>query len=453
MSEVSRRIFIGGVGAGGAAIRWWDHFGGLKVLHKRWAAEQAAKLGVGVKWTYNEPGKALEALQLAKQANQLLDIYSNVLGIPLPALVDVGWLHPIKLSKEAMARLPKGTFVEGVSMIGGVVYALPALSDRQYWACTWYNSKIAEQVGFKPPKSYDDMRTALKAIADDGKYVPMTLALGASGRMRDQIDDLAQAAGFPGWQGLRYDTGEYNYDDDTYLNAIELFKEISDNGWLLPGSNSFQIPDARGRWAAGNVGFFIDGPWPPGGVAALNKAFLPKMAQAGELTPEGEELIITRGAPAGTWFMAGNSGNPEAATRVLESFTQDDYQRALAEAMDQPPLNLDTVAKADVIEPYRTLIADFKKRVFRAPQPQVRKAEVSKALALTTPIAPHLGDLIQGYLGGNITNLKGELVKLSDKFSRDLDSAIKKANAKGADVSRADFEFSDWKRGKDYTYS
>ena len=113
-------------------------------------------------------------------------------------------------------------------------------------------------------------------------------------------------------------------------------------------------------------------------MAALNKAFLPKMAQAGELTPEGEELIITRGAPAGTWFMAGNSGNPEAATRVLESFTQDDYQRALAEAMDQPPLNLDTVAKADVIEPYRTLIADFKKRVFRAPQPQVRKANSAK---------------------------------------------------------------------------
>jgi len=54
---------------------------------------------------------------------------------------------------------------------------------------------------------------------------------------------------------------------------------------LLPGTNSFQIPDARGRWAAGNVGFFIDGPWSPGGVRALNEAHLPKMAQAGELTP------------------------------------------------------------------------------------------------------------------------------------------------------------------------
>jgi multiple sugar transport system substrate-binding protein len=120
--------------------------------------------------------------------------------------------------------------------------------------------------------------------------------------------------------------------------------------------------------------------------------------------------------------------------------------------MDQPPLNLDVVAKADVIEPYAALIADFKKRVFRAPQPQVRNVEVSKALALTTPITPHMGDLIQGYLGGNITNLKSELVKLSDNFSRDLDSAIAKAKAAGADVSRADFEFSDWKRGEDYTY-
>jgi ABC-type glycerol-3-phosphate transport system substrate-binding protein len=306
MREVSRRVFIGGVGAGalaavlaacssgspaprtsgaaaatggapGADIRWWDHFGGLQDLHKRWAAEQSAKLGVGVAWSYNEPGKALEALQLANQTKQLPDIYSNVTGLPLPALVAAGWLHPIEFSKEAMARLPKGTFVEGISMLDGVVYGLPALSDRQYWAVTWYNSEIAAKVGFDPPKSYDDLRAALKAIADDGTYAPMTLALGASGRMRDQMDDLAQAAGFPGWQGRRFDTGEYNYADDSYLNGIELLKEISDNGWLLPGTNSFQIPDARGRWAAGNVGFFIDGPWSPGGVRALNKSFVPTM--------------------------------------------------------------------------------------------------------------------------------------------------------------------------------
>ena len=485
MTEISRRIFLGGVGAGalagflaacsgespepraggpatagatggaavgGAGIRWWDHFGGLQDLHKQWAADQAQQLGVAVEYSYNEPARALEALQLANQSDQLPDIYSNVLGLPLPALVEAGWLHEITLSDEARGRLPEGTFVEGISMLDGKIYALPALSDRQYWAVTWYNSEIAEEVGFEPPRSYDELREALRAIADHGEYAPMTLALGASGRIRDQVDDLAQAAGFPGWQGLRFDTGEYEYHDDTYINAIELLKEISDNGWLLPGTNSFQIPDARGRWAAGNVGFFIDGPWSPGGVRALNEAHLPRMAQAGMLTPEGEELIATRGAPAGTWFLAGNSANPEAASRVIESFTQTDYQQALAEAMDQPPLDLDIVAQADVIEPYADLIADFKERVFRAPQAQVRNVEVSKALALVTPVAPHLGDIIQGYLGGQISDLRGELVKLSDAFSRDLDSAIEQASTAGAKVSREDFAFPDWKRGQDYTY-
>ena len=480
MAELSRRIFVGGVGAtalagflaacgedspppqpgggnggggvGGAGIRWWDHFGGLQDLHGQWATDQAEALGVPVEYSYNEPTRALEALQLANQSDQLPDIYSNVLGLPLPALVEAGWLHPIELSEEAMGRLPEGTFVEGVSMIDGVIYGLPALSDRQYWACTWYNSEIAEQIGFDPPRSYDELREALQAIADDGQHAPMTLALGASGRIRDQVDDLAQAGGFPGWQGLRYDTGEYEYHADSYVEAIELLKEISDNGWLMPGTNSFQIPDARGRWAAGNIGFFIDGPWCPGGVRALNEAHLPKMAVAGELTPEGEDLVITRGAPAGTWFVAETTGNPEAANALLESFTEDEYQAALAEAMDQPPLNLDVVAEADVIEPYAWLVDDFKERVFRAPQPQVRKVEVTQALGLTTPVAPHLGDIIQGYLGGDISDLRGELVKLSDSFSRDLDSAIEKANAEGADVSRADWEFSDWQRGEDYTY-
>ena len=473
MTDLSRRTFIGGLsaaslagcsgpspaphaggggGGNGSGIRWWDHFGGLQDMHAEWATKQGKALGVNVEYSYNEPSRHTEALQLANQSNQLPDVYSNTLGIPLSALVAGDWLHSLEFSDEARKRLPEGTFVEGISMLDGKIYGLPALSDRQYWACTWYNADIAEEVGFEPPKSYDEFRAALQAIAKHGQYAPMTLALGASGRMGDQIDDLAQSGGFRGWQGLRYDTAEYNYDDDSYVNAIELIKEISDNGWLLPGSNSFQIPDARGRWSAGNIGFFIDGPWSPGGVRSLNEAFLPKMAVAGQLTPDGEELVITRGAPSPTWFVASTSASPEDANKLLESFTQDEYQAGLAHAMDQPPINLDVVSGADVIEPYAWLVEDFKKRVFRAPQAQVRKPETADALAFTTPITPAIGDIVQGYLGGDIADLRGELVKLNDAYSRDLDAAIEKANSRGSDISRSDWEFADWKPGSDYTY-
>ena len=73
-------------------------------------------------------------------------------------------------------------------------------------------------------------------------------------------------------------------------------------------------------------------------------------------------------------------------------------------------------------------------------------------VAMTTPVSPHLGDIIQGYLGGQVSDLRGELTKLSDAFSRDLDTAIEEASAAGANVSRDDWAFPDWERGQDYTY-
>ncbi|GAA4428418.1 hypothetical protein GCM10023169_29520 [Georgenia halophila] len=442
----------GGGGGGGSGLRWWDHFGGLQDLHADWATDWSQELGVNIEYSYNEPSQHTEALQLANQSDQLPDVYSNTLGLPLPALVEAGWLHPIEISDEAMARLPEGAFTDGITMLDGQIYGLPALSDRQYWACTWFNEEIRQEVGFEGPKSYDDMRAALQAIADHGEYAPMTLALGDSGRIGDQVDDLAQAAGFPGWQGQRYDTGEYAYHHESYIEVIEFLKEISDNGWLLPGSSSFGITDARGRWAAGNIGFFIDGPWSPGGCRALNPDHLPRMATSGQLTPGGEELIITRGAPAPTWFVASSTGNAEAASGLVESFTADDYQVGLAEAMDQPPINLDAVEKADVIEPYAWLVADFQKRVFRAPEPQVRNIEVTEAQALISPVSPEIGNIVQGYLGGDISDLEGELTKLSAAHSEALDAAIEQARAEGADVSREDWAFPDWERGTDYTY-
>lgn len=478
MSPWSRRTFLGGVsaatvagflaacsdspppttgsggngGGGGGSLEWWDHFGGLQNLHREWAAEEGERIGATISYTYNEPGRATEALQLANQSNSLPDVYSNLLGLPLPALVDAGWVHPLELSDESMARLPEGSFVEGLTMLDGVIYGLPAFTDKQYIACTWYNSGIAEEVGFEPPQSYDEMLAALRAVSDHGEYAPMTIALGSAGRMGEQINDLAQAGGFPGFEGMRYDTGEYHYDHDSYINAIELYKEISDSGFLLPGTNSLQIPDARGRFAAGNIGFHIDGPYSPGGVRSLNEDFLPSMAVAGMLTPEGEDVVATRGARGADWLISGTTENPEAASALIETFTRDDYQTALAVGMDQPPLNLDVVADADVIEPWAWLVEDFQQRVFRAPQAQVRNVEVGEALALEQPVSPALGDVIQGYLGGDITDLRQQLVSLNDSYNRMRDSAIDRAAQEGADVSRTDWEFPDWERGVDYTY-
>src|SRR5690606_4768284 len=125
----------------------------------------------------------------------------------------------------------------------------------------------------------------------------------------------------------------------------------------------------------------------------------------------------------------------------------DDYVKQFAASMDQPPLNLDVAAAADVIPAYAWLVEDLKKVELRAPQPEVRNIEVSKAQALQVPPSTTIGNLAQGYIGGDITDIKSELKKLSGSFAAAREKAIKDAVAGGANVSSDDWVFADWTPG------
>jgi hypothetical protein len=132
--------------------------------------------------------------------------------------------------------------------------------------------------------------------------------------------------------------------------------------------------------------------------------------------------------------------------------TTPDYQKGLATGMDQPPLNLDVVATADVIEPYKKVIGYFKETVKSAPQALIKNPQVAQAQALSKPISTQLGNIIQGYLGGDVPDLKAALKKLNSDYEKDREQSIKAAKAKGAEVSVEDYVFKDWKPGTDYVY-
>jgi ABC-type glycerol-3-phosphate transport system substrate-binding protein len=265
---------------------------------------------------------------------------------------------------------------------------------------------------------------------------------------------MACAAGFPGFQGLVFATGEYAYHHDAYVTAIEFWKELNDTGLIIPGAINFTVANARTRWAAGTAGFFPDGPWCAGGVKAVNPEFVPKMEVGPILTPEpGAQPVVHRGAPASQIFVAGTTKDAAHATALVGSFTTPEYQAGLASGMDQPPLDLDVVATADVIEPYRRVIGFFKEQVKRMPEAVVRNPQYAAVQAQQTPVSPNLGDIVQGYLGGNIADLRSALRQLSDASTADRDNALKKAAAGGAQVSEADFAFPNWQPGTDYVYA
>ncbi len=448
----------GGGGGGAKQLRWWDHFSALQKFHKSWAAKESTALGVSVNYTYTDVSKIAEALQLAKQSNQLPDVYSNVLNLPLAALVSGGWVGELQLPQDALDRLPKGSLTEGVTSLNSKLYGIPLFTWQQYSTATWFNAKATQAAGLdaaNPPTTYDQYTSALKQVKSSGGGIaPMIIALGGTARMREQIDDMAQAAGFPGYQGMRFKDGQYAYEDDTYVNAIEFWKSLNDSGLILPGVGSMTVANARTRWGSGAAAYFPDGPWCAGGVRNVAPGFEKQIDVGPLLKPDAATTLVTyRGAPGAQFFVAKSSGDVADATKLVASFTTPEYQKGLASGMDQPPLDLSVVQTADVIDPYRKLCGWFADTVKRAPEAIVRNPQIAKVQAAAKPISPHLGDIVQGYLGGDISDLRQALRQLSAAFSADRERALAVAKKAGADVSLDDYAFPDWKPGTDYTYS
>jgi len=441
-------------GASSGTLDWWDHFSSFQQLNDDWAEKQSDELGVRVVHTYYDASKAVQAYQLAHQANKMPDVYSNIVGLPLAALVSGKWVHELTLPDEVLRKIPPNTLTEGITNLDDKLYGFPLFSFRQSTTLVWLNKDHFAKADLDPddpPSDYQAYKDACRALASAG-VTPMTLALGADGsRIRDQVDDMAQAAGFPGYQGLKFTTGEYAYHDDSYVTVIEFLKELYDSKFMLPGTNNFSVVDARTRYATGAVGIFIDGIWCAGGSKALVPEFVDKIAFGPILVPSPEAQPWTyRGRPSATWFVAADSEDPEKASLLIASLMSDEYQKGMIAAMDQPPLNLDLVAESDAIDAYKKAVAFCGENVFLMPQAIVRNPEIAAVDAERKPVTPHLGNIVQGYLGGSITDLRRELKKLSDAFEADREQAMRKAQSAGANVSEDDYIFSDWKPGADY---
>ena len=436
------------------SLDWWDHFSSFKRLNDDWAKTQSPSLKTNVAHTYYDASKAPQAFQLAHQANKMPDVYSNVVGLPLPALVSGNWVHEITLPEDVKSKLPKDAFTEGITQLDGKLYGFPMFSFRQSSTLVWVNKDHWSKAGLDPnnvPADYAGFKDALDKLKSAG-IQPLTLAIGADGgRIRDQVDDMAQTAGFPGSQGLQFATGEYSYDHDAYVTVIEFLKELNDAKLIMPGSNNFGVVDARTRFASGAVATFIDGIWCAGGSKALAPPIVDKLASGQVLVPTaGTNPWCYRGRPSSGYFVSADSKNPDAAGKLLASFMSEDYQNGMIEAMDQPPLNLDLVASSKAIDAYKKGVDFCKTNVFQMPQAIVKNPQQAKVDALRKPVTPHVGNIVQGYLGGSIKDLKAELKKLSDTTAADRARAIQKAKAAGAKVSEDDYAFSDWKPGQDY---
>ncbi len=212
------------------------------------------------------------------------------------------------------------------------------------------------------------MLKAAKAMTKGGNY-GIVIQIKFTDRMWDTVDKLAMAAGSPG--PIDWRTGDYQYASEPYVKAIEFLLKFKEQGSLFPASITLDARNARARWAAGNIGFFFDGPWNTGSLKTGFPDALAYTDVAWVPVPNASAPGRTYMPPAGGQFWLTSQGkNPKIAAEFFEGLMSESYYAALALGQDQPPLDMSAVAKAAVHASYVKVNNLASTRVLISPCPR-----------------------------------------------------------------------------------
>jgi multiple sugar transport system substrate-binding protein len=266
--------------------------------------------------------------------------------------------------------------------------------------------------------------------------------------MQAHLNDLSQMAGAAG--PIDWKTGKYDYANEHYVETLKTLLSFQKDGTLHPASSSLDARQGRLRWVAGESAMFFDGSWNSGVLANGMKDKLANIWVVPNPVVNGGGHVSSGPLP-GTFWISGQSKFNKQATALLNLFTTDEFYIKLAERMDQPPLDLDAVAKANVDPTYKAVIAGFKDSVRLAPEPLIRNGDIGKVYAEMRTIDPSLGAIIQGAFAGAFDDPKPALQQYSDAMTAERDRAIKVVNGKGGKVSVDDWVFDKWSPDKDFT--
>jgi len=439
-------------------IVWWDHYMPLAPLHEAiWDKYRGEDGKSVVEYTQYDPSKLSEAIQLAYRSGQSPDVFPNVMGVPDSKLYHEGWFQPLSLSEEELPPVLRNNLFEGFTKFDGKIYSFPLFSILNHPASTWFNADLVKQAGFDGkdiPTDYDRILRIARAVKDStgGKAAGIILPLKFFGRMNTTIDDMAMAAGGTG--PIDWKTGEYTYDSEYYFQVFDFLTSFKKDGTIHPGSIGFDMRQARERWAAGEAALLLDGSW---NIGVIEQNF-PEVSSTTGVSPvpglsKNRIIGITRGPAMGTFWISSQSRQAALASQILKEFTSRSYYIKLAERMDQPPLDLDAVAEADVHGTYKKVVSFFGKEMRFSPDPTLRNVDISLVYAEMKDIHPNPAEILQGYYGEAVQDYKAELRKYNRAMTEERNRAIGKVAGEGMDISLDDWVFSNWIQGEDFNSS
>ncbi len=441
--------------SGPITIQVWDQFQPLKAANEsvfaKWKQDNP---NVTIEHTIYNPAKAAQALELAYKSGQLPDLTVNLTGVPSASLIQSGWFVPIdKYVDVRKNSLVAQNLFPGLEVFHGHVYSVP-IQSLQWSNSIWYNSALMKQVGVTSDSdlvTYAQIESVAAKISKISGDYGIVLPIKFGDRMANILDQIAEAAGSAG--PVNWKTGAYEYNSPEYVNAVKLLLAFQKQSSLYPSSINIDAREGRARWANGNIGMFIDGPWNAGVIQQSFPDFVPNTDVTWVPVPSQDSPgIVYATPPNASYFLTSQSKHPEVAAQFFKYITTESYYEDLARAQDQPPLDLSAIDKvSDVLPSYKKVNKIYAQKVRIAPVPEIRNPAVSDVIADMVQVHPNIGEILQGLFSGQITDIQKALDDYNNAMTSARADAIKAVQAKGEKVSIQDWVFPNWDPTKNYT--
>lgn len=280
----------------------------------------------------NPDGIEVEITVMAENYNQSLDIAFSSGQSPdvyrarpsnVPTFYKKDYMEPLDdyMSDELKSKFAS-TLVDEVNQMDGKTFSLPnfAFTSRLI-----YNVELFEKAGIKePPKSLDEMVAAAKKLREAGKE---TGAYGFAVNFKNpmnaydkSIKIMAQLSGLGGY-GYDFRTGKYDFTG--HKPIVEAFRQMKEDGSMMPGVESLDIDPLRAQFAEGKVGMYMS---LSAEVGVFKDQFPAKIKWDSAPIPTIDGTV--KGAAdmlnGGTWLvMSKESKHKEAAWKFMEYMYSD----------------------------------------------------------------------------------------------------------------------------------
>lgn len=202
--------------------------------------------------------QALEVAFASGQAPDVLQVFDA------PTYVLKNFVAPLDdYMTEEMKEKFGSAIVDNINRFGGKIYSLPAYG---YTYRLIYNAEIFEKAGIpSPPKTMDELVRYAKQITEMGKKDGVYgFALNFKNAKSAFDRSVRQILPVSGYHGLGYDVQSGRFDFAPYARAVEYFKQMYEEGSMMPGVESLDIDPLRAQFAEGKIGMYFSFSVEPG---------------------------------------------------------------------------------------------------------------------------------------------------------------------------------------------